>query len=46
MKVAYYLTTQNSKHFTYLVCFNPMHGCGVIKCMKCKGLSVKLAVSG
>ena len=42
MKVAYYETRQNSKHFTCLKHFNPMHSCGVIICMNLKGFSEKL----
>ena len=41
-----YETTQNSRHFTYISCFNPMHGCGDIKCMKYEGCSIKQQTPG
>ena len=45
MKVAYYETRQNSRHFLYLVYLNLMHGLLVIKCMMCKGFSTKQTFS-
>ena len=42
MKVGNYETRQNSKQVTYIKHFKPMHGCGVIKCMKPRHFSVKL----
>ena len=42
MRVAYYETRWNSKHFTYKVCLHMMHGCEVIICMLYEGFSAKL----
>ena len=42
MKVTYYETRHNFKHFSYINCFNPMYDCGDIKCMKSRGFSAKL----
>ena len=46
MKVGYYETRQNSKHISYIIYLDPMHGCEVIKCMKFKGVSAKLQKPG
>ena len=46
MKVAYYETRRKTKHFTYKVCFKPMHGSEIIICMNMEGFSSKTAVSG
>ena len=46
MKAAYYETRRKTKHSTYKVCFNPMHGSEVIICMNMEGFSAKTAVSG
>ena len=37
MKVGYYESKQNSKQVSYIIYFDPMHGCEVIKCMKLGG---------
>ena len=42
MKVAYYETRWNSKHFTYIKHFNMMHGSWDIICLKFMGFSVNL----
>lgn len=42
MKVVYYETRQDSKQVSYINYLDPMHNCGVIICMKSRGLLVKL----
>ena len=46
MKVAYYETTQNSKHFSYLKFLHKMHSLRDMICMNHRGFSVNLANSG
>ena len=44
--MTYYEIIQKTKHFTYKVCYNPMHGCEDIKCMMFRGHTAKLALCG